>query len=231
MKRQRLGQHFLKSGNIAKFIANSAQITKKDTVLEVGTGKGILVPLLCQKAKFVVSVESDEQLYSEAILKFSHTKNLELMFGDGFETETDFSVFVSNLPYSQSRRALEWLSQKKFRLAVIMVQKEFAEKLGSQDRQMRAISVITNHAFEIEKLVSVGKGNFEPQPKVDSVVLRLWHKRQVSPKLISAVNTLFAYRRKTIGNIGKKFGKKIQSDKRLEEISGDEIIEIAKQIL
>jgi 16S rRNA (adenine1518-N6/adenine1519-N6)-dimethyltransferase len=231
-KRQRLGQHFLKSANIAKLIVEAAEITKKDSVLEVGTGKGILTPLLAKKAKSVVSVESDEQLYSDAILQFSYIKNLELMYGDGFETDSDFAVFVSNLPYSESRRAVEWLAQKKFSRAVIMVQKEFADKLASiQKKQMRAISVIANHAFEIEKIMAVNKNNFEPQPKVDSVVLRLKQKNKVAPELIEAVNNLFSYRRKTISNIAKKFGKEIQSDKRLGELSGDEIIKLAKQII
>lgn len=230
-KRQRLGQHFLKSAHIAKFIADSAQITKNDTVLEVGTGKGVLLPALCQKAKSVVSVESDEQLYSNAILRFSHIQNLELMYGDGFNTDTDFTVFISNLPYSQSRNALEWLAQKKFSRAIIMVQKEFADKIGSiQKRETRAISVIANYAFEIEKLMTINKSNFEPPPKVDSVILRLKQKRKIAPDLIVSVNKLFSYRRKTIGSITKKFGKTIRSDKRLEEISGDEIIKLAKQI-
>jgi 16S rRNA (adenine1518-N6/adenine1519-N6)-dimethyltransferase len=231
-KRQRLGQHFLKSANIAKFIVDSAQITKKDVVLEVGTGRGILTQLLARKAKSVVSVESDEQLYSDAILHLSYIKNLELMYGDGFETDSDFTVFVSNLPYSESRNAIEWLAQKKFSRAVVMVQKEFADKLASmQKKQMRAISVIANHAFEIEKIMEVSKNNFEPPPKVDSVVLRLVQKKQITPELIESVNKLFSYRRKTISNITKKFGKKIQSDKRLEELSGDEIIKLAKQII
>lgn len=230
MKRQRLGQHFLLSQNIAKFIAESAQITKKDTVLEIGTGKGILVPYLCERAKSVVSIEADENLYSSAVLKFSQISNLELMFGDGF-TDIDFTVFVSNLPYSESKRAIEWLARKKFSHAVIMVQKEFAEKIVSMGKkEMRAISVIANHAFEIEKIMSVSKNNFEPPPKVDSVVLRLKQKRVVSAKLIGSVEKMFSYRRKTIGNIAKNFGKTIQSDKRLEELSGDEIIKLAKQI-
>lgn len=231
-KRQRLGQHFLKSENIAKFIVDSAQITKKDSVLEVGTGRGILTPLLAKKAKSVVSVESDEHLYSDAILQFSYIKNLELMYGDGFEADSDFTVFVSNLPYSESRRAVEWLAQKKFSRAVIMVQKEFANKLAAmQKKQMRAISVVANHAFEIEEIMEVNKNNFKPPPKVDSVVLRLRQKNKVTPELIESVNKLFSYRRKTISNIAKKFGKKIQSDKRLEELSGDEIIQLAKQII
>lgn len=229
-RRQRLGQHFLKSQNIADKIVESAQITHKDTVLEIGTGPGILTPLLCREAKSVTSIEADESLYSDAILKFSKIQNLELMYGDGFESGVDFTIFVSNLPYSESKRAIEWLAQKKFRLAVIMVQKEFAQKLVTKNKEMRAISVIANHSFDIEKILNVGKNNFVPPPKVDSVVLRLIPKKQITQNLIDSVEKLFSQRRKTITNIAKSFGKTIQSDKRLEELSPDEIIQIAKQI-
>ncbi len=229
-KRQRLGQHFLKSQNIAGKIVESAGITSKDIVLEIGTGPGILTPMLCERAKSVVSIEADESLYSDAILKFSKIPNLELMFGDGFEAEIDFTIFVSNLPYSESKRAIEWLAQRKFKTAVIMVQKEFAEKLVTKSKEMRAISVIGNHSFDIEKILNVGKNNFEPPPKVDSVVLRLTPKNRITQNLIDSVEKLFSQRRKTIGNIAKSFGKSIPSDKRLEELSPDEIIKIAKQI-
>ena len=230
-KRQRLGQHFLQSQTIAKSIVESAQITKDDTVLEIGTGRGILTPLLCGVAKHVTSVESDGELYSEAQEQFSNLSNLELVHGDGFSTDADFSVFVSNLPYSQSRRAIEWLAQKKFSRAVIMVQKEFSDKLFSESsHEMRSVSVIANHAFDMESIISVGKANFSPPPRVDSVVLRLRHKNTVSKDLIKTINRLFSYRRKTLGNILKQFGQTVQSTKRLEELSGEEIITIAKQI-
>ena len=232
MKRQKLGQHFLLSQNIARKIVESAQITKKDTVLEVGTGKGILVPYLCEKAKSVVSIEADKELYSDAILKFSKIPNLELMYGDGFGEDIDFTVFVSNLPYSESKRAIEWLAQKKFSRAVVMVQAEFAEKLMSMSKkEMRAISVIANHAFDMQKIMSVSKNNFEPPPKVDSTVLLLRQKRTVPSKLMGSIEKLFSHRRKTIGNILKKYGITMQSDKRLEELSVEEIIKIAKQIV
>jgi 16S rRNA (adenine1518-N6/adenine1519-N6)-dimethyltransferase len=229
-RRQRLGQHFLKSQNITEKIIQSAQITPKDIVLEIGTGLGILTPLLCERAKSVTSIEADESLYSEAILKFSKIPNLELMYGDGFETEVDFTIFVSNLPYSESKRAIEWLAQKKFRLAVIMVQKEFADKLAAKGKEMRAISIVANHSFDIEKILKVGKGNFSPPPKVDSVILRLTPKKQITKNLIDGIEKLFSQRRKTITNITKSFGKTIQSDKRLEQLSPEEIIKIAKQI-
>ena len=228
MKRQRLGQHFLISQSVAKNIVDSAGITKKDTVLEIGTGKGILLPLLCDKASHVISIESDLELYNMAKEKFSNISNLTLLHGDGFESDAKFTIFVSNLPYSKSRAAIEWLAQKKFRLAVIMVQKEFALKLGENSK---AVSAIVNHTADIEKIMNVGKNNFSPPPNIDSVVLRLTRKKTIPKELIQTVNRLFSYKRKKLKNIAKQFGKVIESEKRLEDLSGDEIVNIAKKLL
>ena len=230
-KRQRLGQHFLISQTVAKKIVEAARITKKDVVLEIGTGRGVLVPLLCEKAKQVISIESDYALYKNAKDQFSDIDNLELVYGDGFKSSQKFSIFVSSLPYSKSRDAMEWLIQKKFFRAVVMVQKEFYEKLIAKGKNRKAISVLVNHSTEIEKIINVNKTNFNPPPKVDSVVLRLKRKKTLSIELIQTVNRMFSYKRKNIQNILKQFGKKIASDKRLEELSSEEIINIAKKIL
>jgi 16S rRNA (adenine1518-N6/adenine1519-N6)-dimethyltransferase len=229
IKRKRLGQHFLVTQSVAKKIVDAACITKKDTVLEIGTGKGILVPLLCEKAGKVISIESDLELYNAAKEKFSDITNLTLVHGDGFKTEEKFSIFVSNLPYSKSRDAMEWLVQKNYSHAVVMVQKEFAEKIA--EKNTKAVSVLVNHAADIEHIINVNKNNFSPPPKVDSVVLKLTRKNTIPKELIQVVNKLFSYKRKKLQNIAKQFGKVIESDKRLEELSGDEIISIAKQIL
>lgn len=229
IKRKRLGQHFLVTQSVAKKIVDVACITKKDTVLEIGTGKGILVPLLCEKAGKVVSIESDLELYNTVKEKFSDITNLTLLHGDGFESDVKFTIFVSNLPYSKSRDAMEWLIQKNYSHAVVMVQKEFVDKLF--EKNTKAVSVLVNYAAEIESIINVNKNNFSPPPKVDSVVLRLTKKNTITEELIQVVNKLFSYKRKKLQNIAKQFGKVIESDKRLEELSGDEIISIAKQIL
>ena len=117
-----LGQHFLISESIAKSIVDYANITKKDTVLEIGTGKGILLPFLCHAAKKVLSIETDRELYFATLKRFSNFSNLELIQGDGFKLDPEFTILVSNLPYSESRRAIEWLVQKKYSHAIIMVQ-------------------------------------------------------------------------------------------------------------
>ena len=230
-KRHRLGQHFLKSQKIAQGIVSSSHITQNDTVLEIGTGEGILTKLLCKNAKNVISVESDKTLYNNA-KSVMHENNLELRYGDGFKISEKFHVFVSNLPYSKSKKAIEWLVQQNFSHAIVMVQKEFAEKLMTDCADERkAVSVLVNHSFDIKKILNVGKNNFNPPPKVDSVVLELKKKKTLSSEIIKTVNKIFSYRRKTIQNILKQFNKKSNDQRRLDELSGDEIIKIAKQII
>ena len=230
-KRQRLGQHFLKSEKIAEKIVAAAKLSKHDSILEIGTGQGILIPFLCQNAKKVTSFEIDKQLYQDAKIHYT-ASNLKLKLGDGLKSKENFTVFISNLPYSKSRYTIEWLIQKKFSRAVIMVQKEFAEKLQTKSKKERkAISILAQHAFDIQTVLKVNKSNFIPQPKVDSVVLKIKSKKAVSKELINTVNKLFSYRRKTIQNILKQFRIDNNSVKRLDQLDGDEIIKIAKQII
>jgi 16S rRNA (adenine1518-N6/adenine1519-N6)-dimethyltransferase len=231
IKRKLLGQHFLNSKFIAEFIVNEAQISKTDVVFEVGTGLGILTPLLCKNAQKVISVDADESLIKKTKSEFSTLHNLILESGDGFKKKHDFTIFVSNLPYSRSKDAIEWLAQTSFSHGIIMVQKEFAEKLLATSKNRRAISIIATHAFDITKLFDVSKNNFSPPPKVDSVILKISKKIDMDKKLISIINNIFSYRRKTVKNILKQFNKQSSIEKRVDELSGDEIVNLGKQIL
>jgi 16S rRNA (adenine1518-N6/adenine1519-N6)-dimethyltransferase len=232
IKRKLLGQHFLNSQNIAKSIITEAKITKNDVVFELGTGLGVLTPLLCEQAKKVISVDADEKLVRSAKSKFSKIDNLVLKSGDGFMTQDTFSIFVSNLPYSRSKDAIEWLAQSTFSHGVIMVQKEFAEKLlAKSSKNRKAISIIATHAFEISIVSKVGKNNFSPPPKVDSIILKIIKKNSINEEIIQTINKIFSYRRKTIKNILKQFNKETMVDKRVDDLSGDEIINLANQIL
>lgn len=232
IKRKRFGQHFLNSNSIAKSIVSEAKITKNDTVFELGTGLGILTPLLCEKANKVISMDVDKQLIEDAKSDLSKIHNLILKSGDGFKNDDSFTIFVSNLPYSKSKEAIEWLAESSFSHGVIMVQKEFAEKLlAKSSKKRKAISVIADHAFEINILSNVGKNNFSPPPKVDSVILKIVKKNIMKKDLIQTINKIFSYRRKTVKNILKQFNKETVIDKRVDDLSGDEIINLANQIL
>lgn len=232
IKRKQLGQHFLNSNTIAKSIISNAQISKNDIVYEVGTGLGILTPLLCEKAQKVISIDLDENLVRNAKIKFSDIENLVLKSGDGFKNTDPFTIFISNLPYSKSKDAIEWLAQTPFSHGVIMVQKEFADKLlAKSSKNRKAISIIATNAFEITVLSKVGKNNFSPPPKVDSVLLKIVKKSNLNKDLILIIHKIFSYRRKIVKNILKQFNIETVIDKRVDDLSGDEIIAFANQIL
>tara|TARA_B100001750_G_C15494368_1_gene593220 strand:+ start:1244 stop:1951 length:708 start_codon:yes stop_codon:yes gene_type:complete len=230
-KRKKFGQHFLTSSSIAKFIVSESKITKNDLVYEVGTGKGILIPFLCKYAKHVTTTEIDKKLYDNATRNFSKLPNLTIKNGDGFKNEPEFDVFVSNLPYSKSRIAIQWLLQKKFSRAMIMVQRDFAEKLlANSMKERHAISVLSQYGFDMKIVKKIKNTNFSPRPKVDSVILQITQNYMVPKELIETINKLFSYRRKTIQNIAKNFGITIKSNNRLEDMNNNEIIKLAKKI-
>ena len=231
IKRKKLGQHFLNSKSIAEKIITEANITRNDIVLEIGTGLGILTPLLCKDAKKVISIDVDKDLIEEAKKNFSKIHNLTLKYGNGFKTKDRFTIFVSNLPYSKSKDAIEWLATTPFSHGVIMVQKEFAEKLlATSTKNRRAISVVANHTLEIKNIFKVGKKNFTPNPKVDSVILKIIKKNSIEKDLIEILNRIFSYRRKKISNILKQFGKETSLNKRLDDLSIEEIVTLGKEI-
>ena len=227
---KKLGQNFLNSKSIAKFIVDSATISKNNTVYEIGIGKGILTPYLCEQSKNVISVEKDLNLYEESKVKFSKIKNLKIIHGDGFKQNEKFDIFVSNLPYSESKKAIQWMLMEKFQHGIVMVQYDFAKKLLAHDNDRKAISVLAQSGFEMKILKTIGKENFTPKPKINSSIMSFTRKHTFSKELIQSVNLMFSFRRKKLQNIGKKLGLEIKSDQRLEDMTNNEIIKFAKKI-
>ena len=162
--RKKLGQNFLNSKSIAKFIVDSAKISKIDIVYEIGIGKGILIPFLCEQSKYVISVEKDDRLYNETLTKFSKIKNLKIIHGDGFKQHEKFDIFVSNLPYSESKKAIQWMLMNKFTHGIVMVQYDFAKKLLAEKQERKAISVLAQSGFEM-KILKNWQREFYSKPK------------------------------------------------------------------
>ncbi|HEX2557131.1 MAG TPA: 16S rRNA (adenine(1518)-N(6)/adenine(1519)-N(6))-dimethyltransferase RsmA [Nitrososphaera sp.] len=232
-KRRTLGQHMLVDHKVLAKIVDAAGIDKSETVCEVGTGQGILTAELCRRAQWIISFEIDRELFRNAQeqLKFN---NLELANADLFKTaELHFDVFVSNLPYSRSRDAFEWLAVRKFSRAIVMVQEEFADKLTATpgDKKYRAISVLASYCFKIEKLFKVQSKSFEPQPLVESAVLRIIPIRTITNETIKNVNLLFSKRNKKASTVAAKAG--IQADlgnMRINQLAADDLVKMAESI-
>lgn len=219
-------------------IVSAASIEKDEIVLEAGTGQGILTAELCRYAKHVISYEVDIKLYrkvQEQLL--SQFKNLELVNADLFKTKDPhfFDVFISNLPYSRSRDAIEWLSTQEFDRAILMVQEEFADKLAARpgSKNYRAISALAAHCFAIEKLFKVRRESFEPQPKVESSIIRIIPVNAITREGIRNINLLFSRRNKKASSVAAEIGIIIDANygsKKIDELEPRHLVQIAELI-
>ena len=219
-------------------ITSAAYISKDEIVLEAGTGQGILTAELCKYAKQVISYEIDIKLYrkvQEQLL--SQFKNLELVNADLFKTKDPhfFDVFISNLPYSRSRDAIEWLSTQEFDRAILMVQEEFADKLAARpgSKNYRAISALAAHCFAIEKLFKVRRESFEPKPKVESSIIRIIPLNTITREVVRNINLLFSRRNKKATSVAAKTGIIIDANygsKKIDELEPRDLVRMAELI-
>jgi 16S rRNA (adenine1518-N6/adenine1519-N6)-dimethyltransferase len=209
-------------------------------VCEAGTGKGILTQELCKHAKRVVSFEIDRVLYTQALSYLSDFSNLLLINTDIFKVNNvDFHVFVSNLPYSRSKDAIEWLALRKFRRAIVMLQKEFVNKLQARpgETNYRSVSVIGQYCFKIDSLFEVNKTSFLPQPQIDSQVVRLtpYENNCIDIQTLNTLNYIFSFRNKKASSVAKIFGTNQSSylhlnNKRIDELSPQNLVALSDSL-
>ena len=178
-----LGQHFLTSRSIINHIVQSADIQKKDTVLEVGPGKGILTVALLEKAKMVIAIEKDESLVIFLKEKFeSEIKNKKLILVHGDILKYDFSKFktlnskfkvVANIPYYITGEFLRKILSSKVQpsLMALLVQKEVAKRIVTSGGKESILSLSIKAYGEPNYIKTVPARYFKPKPKVDSAIL------------------------------------------------------------
>lgn len=216
-----LGQNFITNPKLVRKIIELSKITVDDIVYEVGSGRGSLTHELCKVSKSVHSFELDSLLYAYCKENL-HFKNLDMVNGDGLNEKLSiyFDIFVSNLPYYESRRAISWLCQKNFKKGIIMLQREFVNKLLSKpgDKNYRAISVICQNRFSTRILMDIPRTSFNPIPKVDSQLIELCPKTlSLSKNTIDNIQFLFSFRKKTvsfvINYLNKNYGSNIDPNK------------------
>ncbi|MCK4996374.1 MAG: ribosomal RNA small subunit methyltransferase A, partial [Thermoplasmatales archaeon] len=175
--KQKLGQNFLIDKRVAEQEVNYAGIENNDVVLEIGPGQGILTRLLAERAKRVIAIEIDKNLIGD--LGSSLSENVELIHGDAlkidFETLPKFNKIVSNLPFQISSPITFKLLDYNFELAVLIYQKEFADRMiaAPDSKDYSRLSVGIYYKTKCELLETIPKTCFKPQPKVDSCAIRL----------------------------------------------------------
>jgi len=168
-------------------MAEYAQLSKDDAVLEIGAGDGRLTVLLAEKAGKVMAVEKDKRLVEilRQNLSEKNISNVEVIEGDALETDfPKFNKVVSNLPYQISSpitfKLFGLMDKYNWSVAILTYQKEFAQRFFTKpcEKNYSRLTVAVNYYCSAEKLEFVKKGKFRPQPKVDSTIIKLAPKER-----------------------------------------------------
>lgn len=257
-----LGQNYLIDRNKRDQIINFGDISKEDVVLEIGTGIGTLTIELAKKAKKVIAIEHDTQIYEILAKRLKKEKidNVELINDDALKVDfPQFNKIISNLPYQISSPITFKFLDYDFDLAILMYQKEFANRMNGEvgSKNYSRLSAMLYFKCNVEKLTDVSQESFIPKPKIDSSVVKLTPKENQIPDddfetYSKFTKALFQHRNKKIrnalidsrhiiNNIDKKVLKKRLNDieddelndylsKRVIVLKPEEILEVSKKL-
>jgi 16S rRNA (adenine1518-N6/adenine1519-N6)-dimethyltransferase len=176
-----LGQNFLVDQNALKEIVECAEVSREDTVLEIGAGLGNLTRLLAQAARRVVAVEIDRKLIPPLQEVMARHANCEIIEGDILELnpaviigENGYLV-VANIPYYITSAIIRHLltNASKPKRLVLTMQSEVARRICAEpgDLSLLALSV---QVFGVPRIMAaIPAASFFPPPKVDSSTLRV----------------------------------------------------------
>ena len=228
MPNKSLGQHWLTDRSILKAIADAADIDSEDTVLEIGPGLGTLTSELLRRAKSVVAVEFDEELARKLPGQFPGTA-LTVTYEDILRF--DLSILpegykvVANVPYYITSKIVEKLmtAENKPSIAVLLVQKEVAERIAARPGDMSLLSLSAQMFAETSLGIEVPRRFFTPAPKVDSQVIIL--KTRATPLIPSEdEKAFFRVARAGFGARRKKLRSSIAGGLNISKPAAEELL-------
>lgn len=212
--KKRLGQNFLTDPNIIAKIVEVLALRSADRVLEIGPGHGALTKQLAGRVAELVAVEMDKALAEELSAYFANRGDVRIINTDflayALPTATNATGWrvVGNIPYNISTPILFHVHRYREHVtdATYMLQKEVADRILASPncKEYGRLSIALQLCYWIEKCFPVSKHCFFPQPKVESIVIRLRTKTQAqcpkynAQRLDQIVRQAFGQRRKTL---------------------------------
>lgn len=248
--KKHLGQHFLTDANTCQKIADAVHVSAENAdVLEIGPGTGALTAFLLKKEGIqlkVMEVDRDSIAY---LKKHYIELNNQILEQDFLKTDLtkvfDGKPFIvaGNFPYNISSQILFHCITYRSLVPQItgMFQKEMAERAAEKPgtKKYGVLSVLLQAYYDIDYCFTVGRGVFNPPPKVDSGVIRcIRHDRKLNCDEVlfkQIVKGTFNVRRKTIRNGLKPIlqGKEINHpflDLRPERLSVEDFAELTNAV-
>ena len=196
---KRHGQNFLIDLNLIQLLADSAELTPDDVVLEVGTGTGSLTGLLAAKARHVITVEIDQHLHQLAQEELEEHENITFLHQDALKNKNNFapevldtvkaeldkypgSIFklAANLPYNVATPIISNLLRCPLlpESLTVTIQKELGDRLVAEpnSKDYGALSVWAQSLCDVRIVRIMAPSVFWPRPKVDSAIVHLEHR-------------------------------------------------------
>ncbi len=215
--RKRFGQNFLHNQQIISHIVRAIAPKANDNMVEIGPGKGAITELILNTCQHLNVVELDRDLVPILAAKFGHIPTfnihqadaLKFDFGSLGSAERPLRI-VGNLPYNISTPLIFHLLSFSGLVKDMhfMLQKEVVLRMAAKasENNYGRLGIMTQYLCEVEHLFDVGPECFDPQPKVDSAIVRLTPRAKPEDEALSidllenVVRTAFSQRRKTLRN-------------------------------
>lgn len=251
--KKHLGQHFLIDQQVVSNIVAAIQehCPTDEALLEIGPGPGVLTEHLAAHYERFQAVEFDRDMIRLLLEKLDK----KFLINEDFlaldlRTVHDDGAFnlVGNFPYNISSQIVFKMLDNKEKIPAMvgMFQKEVAHRICASPgtKANGIITLLTQAYYDAEVLFDVGPGAFAPPPKVNSSVILLKRKTELSlgcdPKLYKSIIKLsFQQRRKKLRNTLKIYfqDKEIPTaieegllQQRPEHLGVQDFVELAKVI-
>ncbi len=244
---QKWGQHFLRSQEVISQILDLAEVGPADCIFEVGPGPGALtLPLVarCQRyLGFEIDPKWAEHLTDQGVETVVNQDFMTVVLEDYLAAYQPWKM-VANLPYYITTPILERLvleARPYCRLAVLMMQKEVAERIVSPaSKKAGSLTYFIQLYADARMGIEVPPQCFDPPPKVDSSVIRLDFKQDIPEASIrkayhQIVRLAFRQRRKMLRKSCKSLlsdadfeSAAIDAQRRPETLTVSEFLSLAK---
>ena len=178
MRKHELSQHFLAGPKLALFLIGHSNIRKRDVVIDIGAGSGVITSALAKRCKKVIAIEPDHETAEKLRKNLKRFDNVEIVEQDFMEYELpkdDYKVFA-NPPFHLSSKILHKLDEAPMqpRAIYLILQKQFALKLLNNDRHYTSqlgYQLYEHYAPRIR--LPLRPNYFTPPPAVPTVLLEL----------------------------------------------------------
>jgi 16S rRNA (adenine1518-N6/adenine1519-N6)-dimethyltransferase len=257
MPKKSLGQNFLKSTKALSDIVSAGKVSNKDTVLEIGPGKGALTEYLLATGAKVIAIEKDRELIPLLEERFAmeiSEKRFVLIEADVLEFDPkklkikNYKL-IGNIPYYITGAIIRKFLESDFQpeLAVFLVQKEVAERIVARDGKQSILSMSVQVYGQPKYIGKVSARYFTPAPKVDSAIIlidgisKLNFKALKEEDFFSVIKEAFGQKRKTlmknlkstynILNLEEIFAKTgISKNARAEDLTLSQFLNMTKEL-